>query len=321
MFLTKLVGDEFFVSIAILQIQEDGRMEQRLLLRIAVIGLGLIGGSLALGLRKYTNHTVVGFDCCPETMKEAVRSGAVTTVASEMKEAAAESDVVFLALAPGKIISAVRQIAPVLKAGAIVTDVASAKGTLAEEIGQLLPQGVSYIAGHPMAGSEKIGFAAAVSDMFLGRPYILMNDDPRQGAALETMVALVKELKAQPVFIDSTLHDPAVAAISHVPHIAAASLAILGGEGEQGQLQLQLAAGGFRDGTRVAGGNPAMWADICVTNRKAVVDSLDQFQQILNQVRHMVASADEEGLRSFLGRAKAARDRYQRQSSLMGGNE
>lgn len=293
-------------------------MEERRPLKIAVIGLGLIGGSLALALRKYTNHTVVGFDQCGQTMKEAVRSGAVTASVSAMEEAVAGSDVIFYALSPGSIVGAVRQTASLLKAGAIVTDVASAKGTLAEEMEGLLPPGVVYIAGHPMAGSEKIGFSAADSDMFRGRPYILMNNDPRQGAALETMTALVKEMKAKPIFIDSALHDPAVAAISHVPHIAAAALAILGGAGEQGQLKLQLAAGGFRDATRVAGGNPAMWADICLTNRRAVVDSLDQFQQILDEVRHLLAGADEEGLRNFLSRAKTVRDRYQNQNSAMG---
>ena len=196
-----------------------------------------------------------------------------------------------------------------MKNGAIITDVASAKGDLARLSGQL-PPGVRYIGGHPMAGSEKNGLGAATADLFVGRPYILLPDSSAGTAALPALAGLIAQLGARIVVMDMVDHDPAVADISHVPHIAAAALTLLAGDGVQGSRKLSLAAGGFRDMTRVASGNPVMWADICMTNRAAVQDSIRQLQDILQHVSSLLASHDTAALTEFLARAKDIRDQY-----------
>lgn len=277
-------------------------------MKVAVIGLGLIGGSLALALKKYTTCAVVGYDACQATLELAVASQAVDAVVPTMEEAADEADVVIFAIAPGLIGEAVRQIAPSLKPGSVISDVASAKGPLWEHMVAVLPPGVSYIAGHPMAGSEKSGFAAAHAELFRGRPYILMHQTGATPEALTQLTELAVQIGAVPIVLDSALHDPAVAAISHVPHIAAAALTLLAGEGATGALNLTLAAGGFRDMTRVASGNPAMWSDICITNRTALANSLEEFQHILEHVRLLLLSGEKQGLTDFFARAKEIRD-------------
>ena len=294
-------------------------MEAVLGLKVAVIGLGLIGGSLALALKQHTCCTVIGYDQCAKTMASAEASGAVDVVASSMEEAVAGADVIVYAINPSLIGDAVRQTAAVMKTGAVVTDVASAKGDMADKLAVLLPNGVCYIGGHPMAGSEQAGFAAAHAELFRGRPYILLNHDPESKAAIGRLEALVSQIGAKAVVMDASMHDPAVAAISHVPHITAAALCIAAGEGDQGALNLTLAAGGFCDMTRVASSNPVMWADICCTNRDAVSGAIDHLQHVLDQVRELLAQDDQQGLAAFFGKAKAIRDGAQHHFDLTGG--
>ena len=288
------------------------------MIRTAVIGLGLIGGSLALALKKYTDAKVVGYDQCDQTMELAAGQGAIDVRAADMAEAVAGADIIFFALAPSMIGEAVKQTASQFKIGAIVTDVASAKGVLLREVLELLPAGVSYIAGHPMAGSERNGFTAAHAELFRDRPYILMDNSSAAENGLSQLAELVSKLGAKPVIMESSLHDPAVASISHVPHITAAALTVLAGQGTQGPLNLMLAAGGFRDMTRVASANPAMWADICLTNRLAIDETISQLQNILEDVRTLLDSKDHQGLMQFFVKAKEIRDKCQGTSSPSG---
>ena len=278
-------------------------------MRVTIIGLGLIGGSLALALKKYTHCHVVGYDACPQTVASALTGGVIDAGADSPDQAVTDADFVFWAIAPSMIPLTVQQTAGHMKNGAIVTDVASSKGDLARLSG-LLPPGVTYISGHPMAGSEKNGLGAATADLFVGQPYILLPDSSAGTAALPNLAGLIAQLGARIVVMDMSDHDPAVADISHVPHIAAAALTMLAGDGVQGSAKLSLAAGGFRDMTRVASGNPDMWADICMTNRAAVQHSIGQLQNILEQVSSLLASQDTTALTEWLARAKAIRDQY-----------
>ena len=290
-------------------------------MKVAVIGLGLIGGSLALALKKYTCCMVIGYDQCAKTLASAEASDAVDVAASSMEEAAQGADIIVYAINQSLIGNAVRQTAAAMKTGAVVTDVASAKGDMADQLAALLPSGVRYIGGHPMAGSEQAGFAAAHAEMFRGRPYILLNHNSGCEEALARLAALASQIGAKPVVMDASMHDPAVAAISHVPHIAAAALCVAAGEGAQSALNLTLAAGGFRDMTRVASGSPAMWADICCTNKEAVSDALDHLQHVLGQVRELLAQGDQQGLETFFGKAKAIRDGSEHHFDLTGGGK
>ena len=275
---------------------------------VTIIGLGLMGGSLALALKKYTHCQVVGYDACPQTVAAALAGGAIDAGADSPEQAVVDADFIFLAVNPSLIPDAVRQTAAAVKNGAVITDVASAKGAMPDDVARLLPPGVSYIWGHPMAGSEKSGFGAATADLFVGRPYILLTDSNAGPAALPLLAGLIAQLGARIVVMDMVDHDPAVADISHVPHIAAAALTMLAGDGVQGSRKLSLAAGGFRDMTRVASGNPAMWADICMTNRVAVVSSIRQLQHILERVNELLQTGDQGALKEFFAQAKDIRD-------------
>lgn len=289
--------------------------------QVTIIGLGLIGGSLALALKKYTKYTVVGYDSCQQTIAQALEEGAIDKGASCVQQAVADGDFIFLAVNPSLVVEIVGQTAAAMKTGAVITEVASAKGVIPSELNRLLPPGVSYVGGHPMAGSEKNGFGAAAADLFVGKPYIILRDGPTGTAAADLLAGLVAKLGARICIMDMNDHDPAVADISHVPHIAAAALTVLAGDGTNGQRKLSLAAGGFRDMTRVASGNPEMWADICLMNRAAVQTSLEQLQHILTCVNHLLAANDKAALTEFLAQAKHTRDSYGTSQHVQGGME
>ncbi|HAK72477.1 MAG TPA: prephenate dehydrogenase/arogenate dehydrogenase family protein [Sporomusaceae bacterium] len=277
----------------------------------AVIGLGLIGGSLALALKKHTDFTVIGYDACQQTRQLAEKSGELDGIADSLQTGVAEADIVFLAIPPGAIGQTVQQAAGHLKAGAVVTDVASTKGELLRIVPQLLPPGVCYVGGHPMAGSEKTGFIAANAQLFCGRPYIITRHQGVSESALAQLSAIAEQIGALPVVLEGEQHDPAVAHVSHTPYVTAAALTVLAGQGEQGQLHLALAAGGFRDMTRIASSNPSLWADICLTNKVEIKQTIARLKDILDTVESKLANGDRAGLTEFFQQAKQMRDACQ----------
>lgn len=280
---------------------------------VAIIGLGLIGGSLALALKANTDISVVGYDACEKTLAAAAAAGAIDKALGG-PEAIGDADVVVYSLPVGRIAAAVQAAAGGFKAGAIVTDVGSAKRGLHLALPKLLPPTVSYVGGHPMAGAEKSGFAAARGDLFIGRPYILTADDGDDDAVKE-LVGLVRAIGAQPLVMDSELHDTVVARISHVPHVAAAVLARMAGDSDQGDLALTLAANGFRDMTRIASSNPALWSDICLGNRENVMAALLRLRAEVDEFLSLLTEGDRVGLEGFFAEAKRVRDRLTEKAS------
>jgi prephenate dehydrogenase len=276
---------------------------------VAIIGLGLIGGSLALALKANTKITVLGYDESEGTVAAAQAAGAIDRRLGGPGEVG-DADVVVFSLPVGRIAAAVEAAADGLKAGAIVTDVGSAKRDLQLALPKLLPSTVSYVGGHPMAGAEKSGFAAARGDLFAGRPYILTGDGGDMAdEAVKVLVGLVRSIGAQPLVMDSELHDMVVARISHVPHVAAAVLARMAGDSDQGDLALTLAANGFRDMTRIASSNPALWSDICLGNRENVVAALLRLRAEVDAFLALLTEGDRVGLEGFFAEAKRVRDR------------
>lgn len=277
---------------------------------VAIIGLGLIGGSLALAVKANTAFKVLGYDEAGETATAARATGAIDGVLAGPGEVG-DADIVVFGVPVGKIAAAVQAAAPNLKKGAIVTDVGSAKQSLHAALPRILPPTAVYVGGHPMAGAEKSGFRAARGDLFAGRPYILTVDaeDAAADAAVRVLSELVRAIGAQPMVMGSELHDAVVARISHVPHVAAALLARLAGDPAESDLALALAANGFRDMTRIASSNPALWSDICLGNRDNVAAALLRLRAEVDGFLALLAEGDGTGLERFFAEAKRVRDR------------
>lgn len=277
-------------------------------MNLAVIGVGLIGGSLGRALTR-GGHDVVGFDNDAVRLGAALERGVVSATATSVGEAAARAEVVFVALPVSSVPAAAVE---ALDAGApVVTDVGSVKGSVVQAVEESRPETASlFIGGHPMAGSEQEGLEGSDPDLFLGATWVLTPTPTTDPEAFARLRALVGGLGAEVVAIDPAHHDALVAVVSHVPHLAAGTLMLLAAHeaGSEGHRPLlRLAAGGFRDMTRIAAGHPGIWPDICVENRTAIVAALDVYMAALQEMRERVAAGDRSALLASLEEAREAR--------------
>lgn len=274
--------------------------------RVALAGTGLIGGSIGLALRR-GGVEVCAFDRDGTRAARAKELGAVDEVASTLPEAVAGADALVAAVPVDAIASVVVE---ALDAGVpAVTDVGSVKAPVVSDIERLRPDlATRFVGGHPMAGSEQDGIDGADVDLFVGSTWVLTPTERTAPGAFGTVRTLVATLGAEIVAVGPDYHDTLVAVVSHVPQLAASTLmdvAATGGEAHA--TLLRLAAGGFRDMTRIAAGHPGIWPDICVANREAIVAALDDYVDALERVRGLVAASDRPGLLDVLERARAAR--------------
>lgn len=263
--------------------------------RAVVVGTGLIGGSLGMALRRLGWH-VTGRDLDPERASQAVKLGALDAVGEDP-----EAMVTFVAT-PVRSIAA--QALEALRGGSgLVTDVGSVKSPIVDAVAD-----ARFVGGHPMAGSEQDGVEGATPDLFEGATWVLTPTAGTDAGAYTQVRQLVSALGADVLALSPDHHDALVAVVSHVPHLTAATLMRLAaGRGEAHGALLRLAAGGFRDMTRIAGGSPAIWPDICGENRTAIVDVLDELLAALVTMRHLVAAGDRAALLDLLEQARAAR--------------
>lgn len=279
-------------------------------MRIGIVGTGLIGSSLGLALRRLEGAPeVIGFDNDPAELRTAMDTGALSHQARSAEDAATQVDVLVLAVPVPAVSLAAKQLAPLLPDGAILTDVASVKGPVVAALQEAAPPHVHVIGGHPMAGSHERGAAHASADLFVGATYLLTPTTHTSAAAYQRLHTLIVSMGARPLAVEPGRHDQLVAVISHLPQLAASTLMNLAAEragGEQAQLLL-LAAGGFRDTTRVAASQPELWLDICMQNRTAITAVLDDYGQRLSRLRDMVAGDDRDGLYQVLAGARHAR--------------
>lgn len=279
--------------------------------KIAIIGIGLIGGSLALALKKGAGGQIciTGFDSDPVCGEKALECGAVDRLAAGVAYAVADADVVFLCTPVLQIVSLMEQIGPHLKPGAVITDVGSTKALLQRQLAPFLPADSCFIGGHPMAGREKSGFSAANENLFVDKLYILAPADNASPAAVEMVQKLIGHTGAKIVVMDVDNHDKCAAVISHIPHVAAAALVnLLGRYPRQEQDMLNLAGGGFGDTTRIASSNADMWADICLTNQANIKEGIDELILILESVRQSIGRGDRAALHGYFSQAKLRRD-------------
>lgn len=274
-------------------------------MQVAIIGTGLIGGSLGLALRARGHH-VVAWDVDPDRLARAVDAGAAAVAAPDLAAAVAGCEVAVVAVPVAHVADLV---VDALTAGApVVTDVGSVKAPIIAAIAASGRDAARYVGGHPMAGSEQDGLAGADADLFEGATWVLTPVPGTDPDAHTTVRALATAVGAEVVEVDPAEHDALVAVVSHVPQLAATTLMdVAAGAGEGSALLLRLAAGGFRDMTRIAASHPAIWPDICAANRGAIVDALDRYVAALADVRRMVDTGERAALLELLERARVAR--------------
>jgi prephenate dehydrogenase len=282
--------------------------------RAVIIGVGLIGGSLGMILRrKELASSVVGVGRRIENLKTAVALGAIDRYVVDPKEAVQDADLVILATPVDTYERHLKEWASYLRPGAIVTDVGSVKGELVERSERHMPAGVHFIGAHPIAGKEKTGAAAASEDLFSGRRCILTPTEQTDPQALERMQFLWQEAGAVVLTMDPHLHDKILAAVSHLPHVAAFALmnALVEIRAEVPALDLAgHSGGGLRDTTRIAASSPEMWRDIFLWNRENVIGCIKAYERSLGELRQLIQMGDAAGIEKLLERAKEEREKF-----------
>ncbi|MEI6285276.1 MAG: prephenate dehydrogenase [Bacillota bacterium] len=275
---------------------------------IIIIGIGLVGGSLALALKSAGfSGTIRGFDRDRKNVDAAFAKGAIDVVAMSLPEALIEEGLVVVAAPLGAYAELFSEIAILTKGRRfIVSDVGSVKGYVAELAKECMPN-VAFIGGHPMAGSEKNGFWAATPYLFENAYYFLTPSENSDYQHLEQLKQLITTIGALPITISPDEHDRIVARISHLPHIAAALVANTLATGDSINFAA-FAGGGFRDTTRIAAGQPELWRDILLLNRQAVLPELARLEQQLGELRALIADENDIALQDFLAKAKFVRE-------------
>lgn len=288
--------------------------------KLAILGVGLIGGSLGMSLKAALGDAIYITGLCrtQASMDLALARGAVDFASFDLKAVVKDADIIFLSTPVLQMPPLVERIVPFLKRGAILTDAGSTKGYLYEKLKAILPPDVYYIAGHPMTGKEKSGVAAADKDLFKNHAYIIVEDTGAPREAHKKLRALLEHTEANFYEMDYAAHDRCASIISHIPHITAAALVtLLNRSGDDLEPCLKLAAGGFKDTTRVASGDSDMWADICMTNPHAIRDHLVRMQGILGEVIHAIDQEDRESVYQYFLAAKQSRDEIIRRTEKL----
>jgi prephenate dehydrogenase len=280
--------------------------------RLAIIGVGLIGGSLARALRRAgAVHEVVGCGRSLGNLQRAVELGVIDRYSQDPAEAVAGADLVFLAVPLGAMAATFAAIRDHLAPAAILTDGGSVKGSVVEDARQVFGQPPPrFVPGHPIAGTEQSGVDASFAELYRNRRVILTPLPGTDPAATAQVQAMWEACGAEVTQMAVDHHDEVLAATSHLPHLLAYSLVDSLARLRENDEIFRYAAGGFRDFTRIASSHPIMWRDICLANRQALGQMLDRFQAELAELAAAVGRGDGEVLLEVFERAKAARDRY-----------
>lgn len=277
---------------------------------VCIVGLGLMGGSLALALRaaeeKIGPLQIHGVSRNHATLDAARAAGAVDVATTDLAAGVAEADVIVLATPVRTILRLIPEVGCYARPAALVLDLGSTKAEICAALARL-PAGLQPVGGHPMCGKEIGGFAAAEADLYRDKAFVLCRLPRTAQEAFDRAVALVTAIGARPVIADPAAHDRAAAAISHLPY--AAAVALVNAEAAVGHpLARQLAASGFRDTTRLAASDVDMMLDILLTNRAAVLDWLDALQGQLTSLKEALRTGDETALRAQLAAARSRRE-------------
>jgi cyclohexadieny/prephenate dehydrogenase len=271
---------------------------------LALVGVGLIGGSVGLAARKRgIAGRILGVDSRPEVLRRALSCGVVDETRPGLCAAATDADIVVFCTPVDVIAGQVVEAASVCRPGALLTDAGSTKAAMVRDVEGRLPQGAAFVGGHPLAGSEKQGPEYANAELFEGRVVVLTPTARTDDKALSQATTLWEALGARVWVMDPEQHDRAMAMTSHLPHVTAAALAgVLPPEWSG------LTAGGFRDATRVASGGPELWAAILQANAGCVLAAMDHLDERMAEFRRSLASGDRDALIALLQHGKQVRD-------------
>ena len=283
--------------------------------RIAIVGLGLIGGSMGLALRQgHAAQQVAGYDTGRGVSEQARRMGAIDQAHEALADAVRGAELIILATPVGAMRSLLQNMATMASPGAVITDVASTKDQVISWAEEFLPETLHFVGGHPMAGKEQSGVAAADPGLFLQRVYCLTPTPKTSPIALKKVAALIETLGARIRFLEPLEHDGQVAQVSHLPFLAATALMSTVAESSGWGDTALLASSGFRDTTRIAAGSPIMYRDICFTNQETLIRTLDEYMVTLRTIREYIASRDPR-LEDLFVHAQQARQQWQANQS------
>ncbi|MBN1555887.1 MAG: prephenate dehydrogenase [Phycisphaerae bacterium] len=271
---------------------------------VTIVGVGLLGGSIGLAIRRrFPRAIVAGVGRRESSLALAMKHKCVHEAYLDATQPASKSDLVILATPVGAFEKHLRKIHPVLRRGALVTDVGSTKARVVRVGERICGRGGAFVGSHPMAGNENKGPAFADADLIAGALCIVTPTKHTPAARVRRTEAIWRALGMRTLRLAPAEHDRAVAAVSHVPHALAALLMLLPKD-----KQLPVSATGLRDMTRLAAGDPEMWRDIMTTNRQAVLGSLDRLSRSLRRLRDLLEQDDARAIERFFARAKQRRD-------------
>jgi len=280
--------------------------------RLAVIGVGLIGGSLARALRHAGQvGEIIGCGRSRENLERALELGVIDSFTHQIGEAVSGADMIFLAIPLGAMESAFSEMRGRIGDDALITDGGSAKASVVEAcrmgLGRLPP---GFVPGHPIAGTEKSGVDASFMELYRGRRVILTPTDATSPEALESVASMWRSCGAEVTCMSVAHHDEVLAATSHLPHMLAFGLVDTLASMDENDEIFRYAAGGFRDFTRIASSNPVMWRDICVANKAALGEMMERYIKDMEVLAETIRRGDGGRLLEIFSRAKAARDRF-----------
>ncbi len=280
--------------------------------QLTIFGVGLIGGSLALALRKAGYcEKVVGCSRNADHLQQAVDLGVIDHYTLDPKEAVQDADMILLAVPMRAIKPILASIVDHVPEDAVITDAGSAKGSVIRAAieafgGKMHP---NFVAGHPIAGREKSRVEAAIDDLYIDHKVVLTPTIETSTDAVLRVKKMWQTAGATVEILDHKQHDDVLAATSHLPHVLAYSLVNTLSKSQYGDAVFDYAAGGFKSFTRIASSDPVMWRDICLENKDAILSALNDFQQDLSDLSEMIEAEDEAGMTALFAHAKKTRDR------------
>lgn len=269
--------------------------------KIAVIGLGIIGGSMAYALNGFRGATIAGCDTDPKTLESAKEKGAVDKACDSAAEAIENADLVIIATYPDSIVKIVKENAVSFKRGAVLTDICGVKSRISKEIEAVLPEGVKYVGSHPMAGKEVEGFENAEAAIFKDCGFIITPSEASDDESVSLVYEMAEHMGAGKIAINTPKeHDEIIAYTSDLMHIASCGLCLDFNQ----KMNLAYTAGAFRDCTRIALINPKLWTELFLENPDETVNEIDRYMNSLKKFRDAIASRNEEELYALLQRVR-----------------
>lgn len=280
--------------------------------KIVIFGVGLIGGSVALALKKLPHPPhITGVGRSDHSLHEALGLGLIDTAETNIANALTDADLVLIAAPVAQTPAILRAIQPHLSANTIITDAGSTKSDVMSyakaELGSQFDQ---FVGGHPIAGAEKSGPSAAMADLYIGKNVILTPEAETDAGAVKKVAALWQACGAVVSNMSPQAHDRVFAAVSHLPHLLAFALVEDLAKRDNAELLFKFAASGFRDFTRIAGSHPEMWRDIALANKQALLEELNTYQQAISEMMVLLENNDDAGLFALFEHASRARNEW-----------